>query len=216
MERTMDVKGTGRASASPDWIEISLTLSFRHRKYDTVMELEALGLDDLYNKIEKVGILHKDIKTTYFNVDTTYTQCRDGNGNSERKLSGYEVSHHLSISFEKDMKKLSSVLGAISQCISRPELSIRFFLHDDRAIRNEVLRNAVENAKEKAKVLSEASGVKLGDIISVSHDWSDINFSSSTRFDKCMDISPLSDKGLEMEAEDIEVSDNVSIVWRIE
>ena len=60
----------------------------------------------------------------------------------------------------------------------RPELRIEYTVAEPEKCKNELLANAVTDAKAKADVLSKASGVSLGEIITIDYSWAEIDFVS--------------------------------------
>ena len=52
-----------------------------------------------------------------------------------------------------------------------PELSIVFTVKDPSAVNKELLKSATANAREKAEILCEASGVELGKLLIIDYNW---------------------------------------------
>ena len=71
--------------------------------------------------------------------------------------------------------------------------------------------------KEKAKVLAEAAGVSLGDIVTIDYSWDELEIVSRP-VERCM-MSAANDIAdsyqMDIEPDDIEVSDTVTILWEI-
>ena len=76
------------------------------------------------------------------------------------------------------------------------------------------------DAKEKAVVLTQAGGVTLKDIQRIDYSWGEIDFEYRPIRDdvlmECCD-APLAAKSynLDIEPDDIDVSDTVTVVWEI-
>lgn len=85
-----------------------------------------------------------------------------------------------------------------------------------------MLGKAVADAKEKAAVLTAAAGVKLKDIQSIDYSWKEINFEyqpmrkAMLAEDCMMTPSAGGSYDIDIESDDITVSDTVSVVWGIE
>lgn len=87
--------------------------------------------------------------------------------------------------------------------------------------KNELLANAVTDAKAKADVLSKASGVSLGEIITIDYSWAEIDFVSRP-MDKLMlegccvrSCEPDETYDIDINPDDIDVTDSVTVVWGI-
>lgn len=170
MARTITVKGIGKAFAKPDHVVLSMTLESKHKDYDKAMEIAAAHIQYLNDTLRGIGFEKGSVKTTNFNVHTDYDRVKDRHGNYESVFRGYEVTHNLKLEFDFDMDKLSQALSAISGCLSHPQLSVAFTVKDATAINEEMLRSATANAKRKAEILCEASGVTMGDLIAIDYN----------------------------------------------
>ena len=217
MARTITVKGIGRASAKPDYVVLSMTLESKHKDYEAAMNLAADHIQHLNDTLVGVGFEKGSVKTTNFNVRTDYDRVKDRYGNYESVFVGYEVTHHLKLAFDFDMARLSQALSAIAGCLSHPQLSVAFTVKDATAINEEMLRSATANARRKAEILCDASGVTLGDLVAIDYNWGELDIYSHTRFDCCEEaMAPMmAAKAIDIDPEDIDVSDTATFVWEI-
>ena len=218
MPRTITVKGMGNVKTSPDYIVISLSLEAQNKDYDETMELAAKRIDYLNTSLEEIGFEKKAVKTTNFNVHTDYNNVKDKNGNYKRVFDGYVCSHNLKVEFDFDTKRLAQTLSAISKCLAKPELTIRFTVKDPSAINKELLKSATINAKAKAEILCEASNVELGSLLSIDYNWGELNIYSHTDYslaEDCMAMPMAKMSAIEIEPDDIDVSDTATFVWEI-
>lgn len=217
MQRTITVKGIGKASARPDLIVISMSLETRDRQYDEAMNLAAENNQKLTDAFVAIGFKKEDVKTTSFNVRTEYQSVKDRNGNYRQEFIGFLVSHSLKIEFALDVPRLSAVLSAAVACRSNPQIGIAFTVKNATALNEEMLRSATANAKRKAEILCEAAGVSLGGLISIDYNWGELDIRSDTRYsmaDECF-AAPMEAKSIEIEPDDIDVSDTATFVWEI-
>lgn len=217
MARTITVKGIGRASAKPDYVILSMTLESKHQEYETAMNLAADQIQHLNDTLCGIGFEKGSVKTTNFDVRTDYDRVKDRNGNYHSVFNGYEVTHQLKLAFDFDMARLSKALSAISGCLSHPQLSVAFTVRDATAINEEMLRSATANAHRKAEILCSASGVNLGDLIAIDYNWGELDVYSRTRFDCCEEaMAPMmAAKAIDIDPDDIDVSDTATFVWEI-
>lgn len=218
MPRTITVKGMGRVTTAPDYVVISMSLTARENDYEETMELAAKKIEYLNASLEKIGFEKKSVKTTNFNVRTDYERVKDRNGNYKSVFNGYICSHRLKVEFDFDTKRLAQTLYAISKCLAEPELSISFTVKDPLAVNKELLKSATINAKEKAQILCETSGVELGQLLTIDYNWGELNIVSHTDYmleDKCMAMPVGGLADIEIEPDDIDVSDTATFVWEI-
>lgn len=72
---------------------------------------------------------------------------------------------------------------------------------------------------EKAELLCEASGVKLGQLLTINYNWSELNIYSDSTYDLLPSFlreEPIKARHIEIEPDDIDVKDNAVFVWEIE
>lgn len=87
------------------------------------------------------------------------------------------------------------------------------------AAKNELLGKVVADSKKKAQVLTQAAGVTLGNIISIDYSWGEINIFSDVKYGmtEAMAVCEAKEMSYEMDIEpdDIDVTDTVTVVWEI-
>lgn len=219
MARTITVKGIGKVSARPDYVILTMKLESKDTEYDKAMDIAAKQLSQLNDSLASIGFEKDAVKTTNFNVHTDYDSYKDKQGNYQRVFSGFVCSHQLKLSFDFDMKRLSQALAAVASCLAHPELSIAFTVKDPTAVNDALLQEATINAKKKAELLCEASGVKLGQLFMIDYNWGELNIYSDTRYDlaeDCIREAPMAyGASIDIEPDDIDVRDTATFVWEI-
>lgn len=218
MQRTITVKGTGRVKKAVDYIIISMTMDSRARNYEETMNTAAKKIDLLNSALEKTGFDKNSVKTTNFNVYTDYINERDKKGNYNRVFNGYICSHSLKLEFDFDTARLAEALCSISICLAQPELSVKFTVKDPSEIGDELLRDATKNARQKAQILCEASGVKLGELVNINYNWGTLNVVSRTNYsveDRFLATPSKAMANIDITPDDINVSDSATFVWEI-
>lgn len=217
MAKTITVKGIGKASAKPDQVVLNITLESRDMNYQKAVESSAQKLEKLKKSLSGIGFDKESIKTTYFNVRTDYIQIQDEKGMFQNDFNGYVVSHALKLSFDFESDRLSDTLTTVTESLTNPQLTIEFTIKDPSKINETMLRSATSNAKSKAEILCSASGVQMGEILSIDYNWSDRNYRSGTRFEMAEDSMPMMamKSSINIVPEDIEAGDTVTFVWQI-
>lgn len=216
MERLITVKGIGNINIKPDLIIINIELVSHKYDYEETMKLATDSVSKLEKAIEEAGFNKKELKTTSFNIRTSYKSYYDENKNYKNKFDGYICEQGLKLQFDLDMQVLSKVLTAITKSGVEPRLNIRFSVKDKEKVNEELLINATENARRKAEVLAKASKVNLGKLLTINYNWSEVGIYSKTTYE-------MENKSLVMEEayapniepDDIELSDTATFVWEI-
>ena len=221
-ERTIRVTGTGRVSIKPDITIINLNFDNILPTYELALKSSAEDVKIVKDAIEEAGINKDSLKTTYFNIDTNYRYVKDKKGNNKSILDGYRYSQSLRFQFDIDNKLLGSILYQLSKLSINVHFNLEYGVKNIEASKNLLLNNAIEDAMKKASIIAKAANVELGDILDINYSWVDLEF-RTRRYDfedrvleKCCAAPDRSTSyDIDIEPEDIDRSDNVTLVYSI-
>ena len=218
MEKTMKVTGKGKLSVKPDMIRLLLDTTKVCATYEEALRQSSEQTEALKICFEGLGFARTDLKTLRFSVDTEYENYRDENNVWKNRFVGYRFNHNMKLEFDADNERLGRVLYALAHTEVHPEFRINYTVKDMEAAKNKLLSKAVTDSKEKAKVLAEAAGVKLGDIVKIDYSWGELEIVSRP-VERCMMSAPnaaADSYSMDIEPDDIDVTDTVTVVWEIE
>ena len=191
------------------------------KEYEDTLRRSTEDTELLKDLFEKLGFQRKDLKTVYFNVDTEYESYQDRDKSWKRRFKGYKYNHHMKIEFAADNKRLGQVLYALAHSSLRPEFSIEYTVADVEKCKNELLHKAIEDSIQKAQVLTTAANVKLGEIQAIDYSWGEIDFVTKPlnemRLMECTEceMSAPGAYDIDIEADDINVTDTATVIWEI-
>lgn len=220
MERTIRVTGKGKISVKPDTIRLRLIMEGIFPEYDETLQKSSEIVELLKDLVEKQGYERNELKTLYFNIDTEYESYQAKDKSWKRRFQGYKYVHRMKIEFLEDNQRLGKMLYALAHCPVSPEFSIEYTVADPEASKNELLGNAVKDSMKKASVLADASDVKLGEIINIDYSWGEIDFVSKPLQEMSLrccepDESYSSSYDMDIEPDDIDITDTVTVVWTL-
>jgi len=220
MDRIIRVTGKGQISVKPDLIRLMLTLEDTRETYEDTLEQSGKQVEMLKDCFEKLGFQRTDLKTLNFHVDTEYESYQDEDKSWKQRFKGYKFIHSMKIEFDADNKRLGQVLYALAHAAVRPEFRIVYTIKDPEAAKNQLLGKAVSDSKEKARVLAEAAGVTLGDIVTIDYSWGEIAFVAEPMRKNMLTMGVSSAResdsyNMDIEPDNINVSDTVTVVWQI-
>ena len=220
-ERIIKVTGKGNLKVKPDITRITITLEGQNKEYDKILEQSSKDTETLKVILERQGFDRTDVKTLMFNVDTRYESYQTRDKSWKERFVGYEFKHVVKVEFDSDSARLGKILYALANAKGiHPDFRLSYTVKDPEASKNELLGKAVADAKAKAEVLAKAAGVSLKGIKNINYSWGEIQFEySPMRKDLIGDIPLLSECDgsidLDIEPDDIAVSDTVTVVWEI-
>lgn len=217
--RTIRVTGKGQIKVRPDMTRITMSLDGLYKDYNETLRLSSQDTETLKDILSGFGFERSDLKTLNFSVDTEYESYKDRDGSYKQRFTGYRYRHMLKVEFDSDNERLGKILYALANGKVRPEFRISYTVKDPEATKNTLLGKAVKDAREKASVLTEAAGIGLKDIQSIDYSWGEIDFEyrpmdGGILAERCM-AEPTAAYSLDIEPDDIEVSDTVTVVWEI-
>lgn len=177
IQNVITVTGHGEVKAVPDIANVYFTI---HKEAKTVKEAQA-GVADIEAKalafLKTKNIEDKDIKTAnasfypkyeyrYDKVAPTLcTQYSCPPSNGKNVITGYEASESITVKIRNtdDSGAIMQGLGTLGVSeLSGPDFSI----DDEDTLKADARKEAIDDAKAKAKALSRDLGVRLGHITS--------------------------------------------------
>ena len=215
-KRTIRVTGKGKIRVKPDMTRITLTLEGTYPEYDKALFKSSESTDQLKDLLSDFGFERSNLKTVNFSVDTDYESYRE-DGEYKQRFLGYKYRHILKVEFDSDNGRLGKILFRLARCPLHPEFRISYTIKDQEAAKNKLLGKAVKDAKEKASVLTQAAEVTLKDILSIDYSWGEIDFEMNpmNKMMLCESCAPDDSYDLDIEPDDIDITDTVTVVWEI-
>ena len=222
--RTIRVTGKGNLKVHPDMTRITMELKGQYPAYDETFRHSSEDTEKLKNILAEFGFERTDLKTLNFYVYTEYESYEErhmGRKEYKRRLVGYNFKHTLKFEFESDNNLLGKILYALANSSLKPEFQISYTVKDRETAKNELLAKAVADSAAKASILTKAAGVTLRNIQSIDYSWGEISFDFTPmkHFSfECNDEPSMANGGYDMniEPDDIDVSDTVTVIWEIE
>ncbi len=220
--RTIKVTGKSQMKVKPDMTRITIFLEGICKEYGETLCKSAQDTDNLREIFSKFGFEREELKTISFNVDTEYESSGEY-GSYKKSFIGYKFRHTIKVEFESDNERLGKIMYALANCLMKTKFRISYTVKEPEAVKNELLSKAIRNAKEKAEVLTSASGVSLKDIQNIEYSWGKIDFefmsiSSAYLYEEenKYNMKNNSDSyDIDIEPDNINVSDTVTIIWEI-
>lgn len=217
--RTIRITGKGDLKIRPDTTRITVTLTEVCKEYSGALKRSSDDTEKLKELLSGFGFNRADLKTLSFNVDAEYEGYNE-NGAYKQRLVGYRYRHTVKVEFASDNDRLGKTLYALANSELRPEFNISYTVKDREAAKNELLAKAVADAKEKAAVLTQAAGMTLMGIQSIDYSWGEIDMevrpmNGMMSLRKMSTDSAEDGYSMDLEPDDINVSDTVTVIWEI-
>jgi hypothetical protein len=210
--RLITVQGEGRITQSPDTIELNVELVTLNKDYEKMMEGAINKLNLLYYHLTNLGFDKNDIQTSDFIINAKYESVRDNNGNYKNEFVGYEARQNIVLEFPLNTAFLAEIIDAITRSVIKPNISIAYTIQDKQSLINDLLESAVQDAINKANILANASGVKLGEVQTIEYKRQDYRIYSDT---KLAPTAMYSMEKIDIVPKDIELTEYVIMSFEI-
>jgi uncharacterized protein len=167
LPRTITVVGEGKVKIKPDLAQANIGVEVRKA---TVKEASAEAkkvMDQVLKTLKAQGIEDKDMQTSGFNIWVEAPPAPMDASASSQGQSIYHVTNQVMVNI-RDLDKVGTILDAAIESGANSMYGVTFSLADPSKIQSETRQKAVADAKAKADELAGLTGVKVGDIVSVS------------------------------------------------
>ena len=218
MKRTIRVTGKGNLKVQPDQIRILISLEDTFALYEEAVRESAKQTEEVKAVLCEAGLEKKSVKTLDFGVRPKYENYQY-NDVWKKRLIGYTFSHEMKVEFDRDQELLGKVLEKLASCPRHPEFDIEYTIKDEEEAKSKLLEKAVKDSKRKAEILCGASDVRLGELVTIDYSWGEMRFLSETSNNICCrgaDDRMMALGAVDIEPDDIDISDTVTVVWEIE
>jgi uncharacterized protein YggE len=154
------VTGSGTVYAKADIANIQVGLKTGTKKTPAEATVESTTkMNDIVAELKKLGIEEKDIKTSDYSLNPVYNYTNI----KGQELVGYEVVQNLTLKI-RDLTKIGDVIAKTTEKGANQIGNIDFTIDDEFALMNQARDLAIQKAKEKAVLIAQQSGMKLGEI----------------------------------------------------
>lgn len=172
MDRTVTVSATGTVAATPDEAAVSTGVTSEAKTAREAMTKNSADMTKVIEQLKAAGIEAKDIQTTQFNVQPIQVYPKEGG--QPPTVTGYRVTNMVSVHV-RDLDKLGAVLDQLVMAGANQMHGIAFNVSKAETLKDEARKEAMANALRRAKLLAEAGGAELGDVMQISEEVSEIS-----------------------------------------
>lgn len=122
----------------------------------------------------------------------------------------------LKIDLPIDNHLVHCIVRGIGKFIPNAQINIGYTLQDVRPSQMKMLARAVDDAKEKAKIMAGAGGCSLGKIISIEYKFQNTHIASQARYIHSNSEAKLSTaSSLDITPDDLVISDTVDVTFEL-
>lgn len=165
-ESTLSIKGSATVSVKPTVTVITMSIRSTQDSYTSAIQNMVSRVDQLTSEMKKIGFKENEIITSNFNINKQF------NYNQNRvKKEVFDAHQTIRVQFTQDKDRLLEVLNRAVSSEATPEISISFDLENKKKkeIKDQLIKLALKDAKDKAELISEETGCKLAGIKTINY-----------------------------------------------
>lgn len=162
---TITVDGYGELSATPDEASISFGVVSEEKLLDKAYSKNTEAMNAIIQTVKQRGIEKKDIQTSSYSITPLYPVDERGRRLPE-KLVGFRVNQQLTI-VVRDISKVGVLIDTVVAQGANTFNGLSFDVSKRTELQRQAKIRAIEEAQEKARVLADSLGLKLGRILRV-------------------------------------------------
>ncbi|HEY8436066.1 MAG TPA: SIMPL domain-containing protein [Haloplasmataceae bacterium] len=158
----IQVYGEAMRRFRPDWVELDFVLESFHPDYEVSLQEVERKRGQLEQEVVALGFSLSDLKTTDFRIFPIYQSDDKG-----RRLTGFQAHHALRLRFPLNPEHLTNTLARLVASQAQPALHLAFTLKDPESLKQMLIGQAIDNARQKAERIAETLGLRLGRVVFV-------------------------------------------------
>lgn len=216
-ERTITVTGQGGIHVVPDVTRLDIFLISIHDSYEEAYVQASMNTETMNRIMTEAELDTKLPKTKSLDIEKETQNEYDKHHNYiGEKFIGFKLSHIIKIDLGMDNAIISKVVKLIGQKLKQAEINIGYTVRDPRPCQLRMLERAVKDAKEKAEIMVKACGSELGTLRNIDYSFHEFHIYSQARnIHDSMDAMCCNEESLDINPDDLAVSDSVRVTWDI-
>jgi uncharacterized protein YggE len=159
---SLNLSAYGEVKAAPDMATISFGVVTEAPTAAEAMSQNATRMNQVMAALRRAGIAERDVQTSGLNLSAQYDYVQ----NEPPRLRGYQASNQVTVIIN-DLDAVGTTADAVVSAGVNQISGISFGLKDPTSAENQARQLAVRNLQAKAALYSQALGVDLGGIRSL-------------------------------------------------
>lgn len=153
------VTGLGSVTATPNQASFSFGVETQGQTADEALTKNSAAVKKVIDAVKATGVPAADIQTQQVSVFPRYSN--DGN-----VIIGYTASNSVNVTI-RDLAKVSDVVEAATKAGANQVYGPNLTVSNQKALYNQALAKALDDARSKATTIAKAAGVSLGRVVNI-------------------------------------------------
>lgn len=169
-EKVISVAGMATTSVEPDLLVVTFGVETQEKTASAALSSNSAAMTSIVDAVDSIGIADDDLSTSRISIYPVYESYRElVTDRYKQELVGYEVTNTLTVRTTQLDMAADIIDGAVSAGANRVD-NVSFVLSPQKQldVRDELLANAILNAKKKAENALEPLDHKIIGVKAVS------------------------------------------------
>ena len=152
------VIGEGSVSVTPDYAQIGGGVTTRAKTVKEAMDANSRSMAAIIKTLRDSGVAQSDIQTSRFVVQPVYAPQEP---RTEPKLAGYSVSNRVRVKI-RQIDQIGEILDRLVTAGATDIGNVEFLVSEPSKALDHAREAAIADARRRAEVYAQASGIQLG------------------------------------------------------
>lgn len=172
VRRSISINGEAAISAKPDVAYVSIGVENAGKVATEVLAANSKTTGDVLAALKAAGIDAKDLQTSGFTVQPQILRPQSSSLSSSDdspSITGYTVGNTVNVTLH-DLPRLGDVLDKAVTAGANSIDGIQFDVSNPSQLLDDARKAALADARRKAEIYANASGLKLGKLVELSEN----------------------------------------------
>lgn len=161
---SITVNGHARMFVKPDVAYINMGVVSAAPSAVAALSANSQKMSTLMETLSKLGVAEKDVQTSNFSIEPQYGNSSSGHA---PKILSYQVSNSVTIRQHK-IEQVGPLLDALVGDGANQVNNVSLTVDETSQLLDTIRKQAIEDARRKAKLYADAGGVQLGKVLYIS------------------------------------------------
>lgn len=205
LQRQISVTGAGSVATVPDMATIDLGVTHQASAAGAAIAATSETTARMLQRLADLGVEPRDMQTSSLSLSPLWSN-RGSSGTGNPRVTGFVASNSVQVKL-RDLAELGRIMDMIIAGGANDFNGLRFSVQDPAPLMNLARQKAVADATAKALLLTQAAGVTLGPVLSITEQ-------GSTR-PVMQDMAMARSADVPIAAGEVSLSASVSMVFAI-
>ncbi|MCH5214940.1 MAG: SIMPL domain-containing protein [Muribaculaceae bacterium] len=214
---TIKVQGKGAIHVVPDVTRVEVTIEQWFANHSAAYAQAKENSSWMVKILEFNKKPGKLAKTVRFDIeDYTENLYDDDDNYIGKKKNGFMLDQRIKIDLPVDNVLVNNIVKGVGKFIPNAQIKIGYTLQDERPSQMKMLARAVSDARDKAQVMAEAVGCKVGKVLDVEYGYSNVHvYSQARNIHSNSEAKASTASSLDITPEDLVMSDTAQVTFEL-